>query len=293
MRPALFEKNTPACEAENTLASDRRDLRIFKLRRVLSWAWLVPLLIIILSLGHSWLTYVPPQHLVGQSHSASNSGNLEGDSSTHPKATQVQPRTASTPDYASDLRDTEEIFFPLAGVLLSITLLEQEWKQGTIVQLALRRSLRKVLYQRLGIVVSYLIALCMVGAVVTLLFTIQPPDQGNFFQWIWDMLLTAVPSMLLLLALALLVAHLSKSVIAGYIVALSFWAANYWFVLSLQVGKILVPYTLFGWSNRTLAVVPDNWVWGKLIWFIVALLFLLAQFPLLRNESRLFRYSGE
>jgi hypothetical protein len=293
MKPTFFDNEVFIHESQDIPESDRMRLRIFKLRRVVSWAWLVPWLIVICSLGHSFLTYVPPQHQTMHSHSASNNGGIEGSSVESPTKQQPEQRTANTPDYASDFRTAQEIFFPLVGILLTISLIAQEWKQGTIIQLALRRSLRKVFYQRLGIVCGYLFALSIICAAFTLLITIQPPDQGNIFQWLWDTLATVVPPTLLLLALALLVTHLTKSIVAGYIVAVSFWAVNNWFVLSLQIGKVLIPYTLFGWANRNLAVAPDNWVLGKLIWFMVALLLLLAQFPLLHNESRFIQNTGE
>jgi hypothetical protein len=272
----------------------------FEVRGVVSWRWLIPLVFVLLALLYSHKTYISPAEKQTWQHLQDN--NSGGDfSPTNPlqdqekKTVDIPERKADTPDYASDLRDAFELWFPLITVFLTASVLAKEGRWGTITQLTLRRPLWRVLFERLAYVYVYvylyLLGVLLCGAVLTLLFTQEPPEQGNVWLWLWDAISTVLPTKIFLCAFTLFIIHCTGSVAAGYVLTVGYWVANYLYVALPQIDKSGdgVLYTLFGCKYHSLAANPDNWLWVKLVFFLLAILLFLVQFPILRQEMRLVR----
>ncbi|HLG76291.1 MAG TPA: hypothetical protein VKX46_07745 [Ktedonobacteraceae bacterium] len=261
-----------------------KQLRVFayEWRWAISWSWILPVVIILVSLFLVRATYEPLQNRQQGS-----------EVRTAPHRTSA---TAETIDYASALRDDLEQYLPLAGVFLTISLLAQDWRRGALIQIALRQPLRRILYERLAYVLAYLVLLILIATPVSIALTPHAPDDGNLWLWLWNVYVTVIPSTMILIAISLLVAHSTVSTIAGYMLTASLWLANMLFAQSVKNsgGKDdLLLYLLFGWNDRTMTMTPENWWIGKTIIFVVALGLLLLQIPLLRHEARLLRYREE
>lgn len=193
------------------------------------------------------------------------------------------------------MRKAIEIGLPLVGVFLTVPLLEKEWTQGTLTQLALRKPLIGVLLLRLFLVLIYLV-LIVIGA------TLASPgnthsflDSGGTIQWIGAVVLTASAPTLLLVALALLVTHTTISATSGYLVALSLWLANLILaiiLLSTGGNSRFLSFGLFGWTFTSNPNQSD-WLVGKICLLIIATILLVTEFPLLHNEIRLVRNTVE
>jgi hypothetical protein len=252
--------------------------RWFELRWTFSWAWLLPISIVLVSLLLTRVTF----HQAGPvlPSSSESSGPLLSSS-----------LNATAPDYASSLRDDLERFLPLVGLLLTVSLVGQEWRWGTLVQVALRKPLRWLLLERLLYVLLYIALVTVIAVLVSVSMTKHPPGNG-YLLWTWDTLLIVFPPTLLLIAVGLLLAHSTVNTIAGYMVPVSTWLANIIFaqvVVNVGNKNDALLYTLFGWSYRSSTFHPDDWLPGKLLLLLVALFLLLVQFPLLRQEARLIR----
>lgn len=252
--------------------------RWFELHWAFSWAWLLPIGIVLASFLLTRVTFHQPGPVLPSSSEGSGpllSGSLE----------------ATAPDYASALRGDLERFLPLAGLLLTVSLVGQEWRWGTLIQVALRKPLRWLLLERLLYVLIYIILVSVIAVLVSVAITSHPPEN-SYLLWTWNTLLIVFPPTLLLIAVGLLLAHSTVNTVAGYMVPVSVWLANILFaqvVVNAGNKNDALLYTLFGWSYRSSTFHPDNWLPGKLLLLLVALLLLLVQFPLLRQEARLIR----
>lgn len=199
------------------------------------------------------------------------------------------------PEHPLIIREALELGLPLIGVFLVVPLLEKEWTQGTLTQLALREPLIRILLLRLFLVVAYLVLIVIVAVFVSLNSTHLVLDIGGTIKWVSASLLTAIAPTLILAALALFVTHMTISALSGYLVALSTWLVNLIIaIISLTTdgSSSLLSFGLFGWtfpSNPS----HSNWLVGKICLLTVAVLLLIVQFPLLHNEARLMRNNVE
>ncbi len=235
----------------------------FELRQSISWSWLLPIVLILGSFGITRMMPVP---------------------------------SGMTPDYATNVRSYLEWGLPLAGIFLTVHLLAQEWMQGTLAQLALRQPLICILSIRLCLVFIYLGGCTILATFLSLSITALPTDiQNNSWRWIFETGLTILPSTFAICTLALLVAHLMVSNIAGYILGIVVWLVN--FMIPTFLGIMHVPredrgfliYLLFGWNDRMLTAFPQDWWHGKLFLLLIASLLLICQIIVLKREARLIR----
>lgn len=260
-----------------------------ELQRSINWTWLLPFVIVALSILLSRSTTPPPN--------TTGAGGQHNASSETTKTAHKPERTASTPDYASNLRSDFELYIPLVSVFLAVPPLAREWQHGTIAPLALRKSLLRILLERLGAVLLYLLIVVFVTATVSLLVTIQPPDNGAVGVWLWDILRTVGPTTLFCTASALLVAILTVNAAAGYVVAVGLWGINFFCLelLTLQHGSAgdILLYSFNGWRAHDQITHPDQWWIGKIIWLVAGVLCLLGALMLLRYEARLLRNTAE
>lgn len=189
------------------------------------------------------------------------------------------------------LRMAFELGLPIFGAFLAPPLLQREWAQGTLAQLALRTPLVRVLLLRLVLLVACVSMLVIVSALLTT-NEVRGLHTNDLSRWITGTLLTALPPMLLLVNWALLIEHLTKSAVAGYLVAMAFWLANIFLGLSLPEGSAFRPFLLFGWSLPQ-ASANQSWVVGKITLLMFAAVLFTVQVPLLRDEGGLIRSHSE
>ncbi|GCE50267.1 hypothetical protein EI42_04745 [Thermosporothrix hazakensis] len=257
----------------------------YELRWSVGWSWLVPLLLIVGSLALARLTYVP-LYMQRQA---------DGPPLTAEQIAAFQEKDPG-PDYVVALRNDLERFLPPLSLFLTLGLLAREWQQGTLAQLALRRPSLVVLFGRLCIVLLYLVILMLLASWGAYSLLRKPPADVTVLTSMWEMLRTVFPSMLLLIAIGLCTVHLTVSSIAGYLLPVALWLINLLacqFMTSGGQKHDVVLYLLFGWYYHDQALNPDNWWIGKLILLVVALVLLGLQLPLVRQEARFIRNTGD
>jgi hypothetical protein len=252
-------------------------------RRVISWLWLLPLLIIIGTFVMTWYIYtqaVKTQLLM-------EANGIQG---THSQTTTI------VLDYASGLRGDLELLMPLLGIFLVAGLIAHEWKSGTLAHLVIRKTLIWFLAVRLTYVLAYLLLLVVSAILISWWMTPHPPSSGDLWLWTWQTVVVIFAPTLFVCSISLLSTHLFTNLIAGYIIPSSLWLGNWLFANAvIQSGgkNNLLLYLLFGWNDHIYTYLPDNWLTGKWLLLVLALILLSCQIPILRNENRFIRNTNE
>jgi hypothetical protein len=242
----------------------------WEIRQSFVWTWLLPLLIIAGSLVSTWFIYWLESHSQAPTLHTMHSGSV------------------IVLDYIDPLRNTLEFLLPIASIFLATDLLLKEWHRGIVLFLATRRSLLWFLMVRCGYLIIYLTLIVSGAILCSWWLTPSEPSSLSMGTWFWQTLLTIMAPTLCLVALGLLVAHSTGSMIAGYIVPACCWLANWLYALQVEQAHALSPilsYLLFGWSNKDLTPYPDAWLPGKTMLCLIAILLLAVQPLLLRNMS--------
>lgn len=237
--------------------------RSFELRRAWSWAWFLPILLVVGALLITRATYTAPPRLPGY------------------------PINDSGPDYADNVRHTLELFLPVVALFMSNQLLADEWRLGTLTQLALRRTILWVVCERFLYVCVYLIVVSFVAALVSKSITMHQQQETGWADWVGQVLLTAIPPAILLSTIALFFTHLTVNASVGYIVAISYWVAN------LLLGPLLLAekqtqWLLYNLNSWTFSLSADDvdWQKGKALLLAIGVIVLLIQGVMLRQEAR-------
>jgi len=234
----------------------------WELRQTMAWTWILPLFVIVGSLVFSWFSYTAEIHR--QSDLLHNAAQ----------------KVASVLDYTATLRDTLELVFPLLGVLMATDVIVKEWRRGTLPLLATRKPILWFLVIRFGYLLSYLLLTTMGAILLSWWLTPHPQTNLSIGVWLWQTLLTILAPTLLLIAIGLLVAHLSVNTIAGYVLPACCWLANWSFAQQVEQAhttNALLSYLLFGWSEKDLTPQPDAWFTGKVLLCVLAVLLLAIQ----------------
>lgn len=192
------------------------------------------------------------------------------------------------------LRTMLEVGMPLGGLLLGAPLLEREWTQGTIAQVALRTPLGVLLAVRVLLALGYITCLTAAAAGVGMVLSPLPhtPETASGWQWVGSALLATLAPTVVLMALALLVTHATVSSIPGYVAGFCAWLGSFVAAQVLPQSAPVRDFLLFGWSYPPF---PDHigWMVGKAVQLLGALLLFAPQVVLLRAEARLIRNSAE
>nr|BBH86418.1 hypothetical protein KTC_11690 [Thermosporothrix sp. COM3] len=255
----------------------------FDLKQMVSWTWVLPLCLIIVSLVHTQISYRPPMPLEPPQLSSS-------EITEKPKEPE---RTAKTPDYATELRTALERFFPLVAGCVALPVFSEEWRYGMLAQVTLRRSLRRVLSERLLYVLCYLLLVVGLAGWISYAVTEQPPAKDLVWPWPFEVLWTVFPTAFLLVSLGLLVTLLSCNLVAGYLLVGGYWVCNEIITQSLKGKNALLAYTLLGWQKRASSPDPVAWFQGKGVLLLIACLLFACILWMLGNESRFIRYIEE
>ncbi len=155
--------------------------------------------------------------------------------------------------------------------------------------MASRKSLLWFLVVRFGYLLGYLLLINVGAILLSWWLTPNSPTGTNMGLWFWQTLLTVMAPTLLLIALGLLVAHLTVSTIAGYVLPACCWLANWLYALQVEqthTTSAVLSYLLFGWSDKNLTPYPDAWLAGKAVLCGLAVLLLAIQ-PLLLQRVAL------
>lgn len=265
------ETKTHRSPVKSSIHRGRRGSALaWELRQTFTWTWFLPLLVIGGSLLFSWLDYqanlrAPAPPLNGAAH-----------------------RITVVLDYIHPLRDTLELLLPILSVFLATDLLIKEWRRRTLMLLATRKSLLWFLAVRFHYLLGYLLLLCVGAILLSWWLTPYPQPDLSMGMWLWQTLLTVMAPTLFLMALGLLMAHLSVNTIAGYVLPACCWLANWLYALQLEQAhekNPILSYLLFGWSDKDLTPQPDAWLPGKILLSILAAFLMAVQPWLLQRGS--------
>ncbi|HLI69645.1 MAG TPA: hypothetical protein VKV19_07790 [Ktedonobacteraceae bacterium] len=249
----------------------------WEMRQSFAWIWFLPLLAVAGSLLFTWFIYWLESH------------------SQAPGVNTIHHKVVIVLDYIHPLRNTLELLLPILSVFLATDLLLKEWRRGTLMLLTTRQSLLWFLVVRSGYLIGYLTL--VTGGAILLSWWLTPnlPSSLNMGVWLWQTLLTVMAPTLFLMALGLLVAHLSVNSIAGYVLPACCWLANWLYALQVEQAHTqssILSYLLFGWSDKDLTPYPDAWLPGKILLCLAAALLLTVQ-PLLLRKMALQRKDVE
>ncbi|HVB20806.1 MAG TPA: hypothetical protein VNG51_02550 [Ktedonobacteraceae bacterium] len=266
---AKQKKKVPGSASGAGVRQKRRGLVYgWELRQNVAWTWVLPLLVIAGSFLSTWLGY---------------QADLQA---AAPVINDVHQRIHAILDYINPLRNTLELLLPILSVFLVTDLLLKEWRRGTLMLLATRRSLLWFLAVRFGYLLGYLLVITLGAILLSWWLTPQPLTDLSVGVWLWQTLLTIMAPTLLLMALGMLVAHLSVNISAGYVLPACCWLANWLYALQMQqthATSAILSYLLFGWSDQNLTPQPEAWFAGKVLLCFLALLLLALQPLLLRR----------
>ncbi|MGH2509465.1 MAG: hypothetical protein ACRDHZ_18970, partial [Ktedonobacteraceae bacterium] len=232
--------------------------------------WVVPLLVIAGSFLLSWSNYLAELHAPTLS--------IAG----------IHQPIKAVLDYAGPLRTTLELLLPILSVFLVTDLLLKEWRHGTLALLATRRSLLWFLAVRFGYLLGYVLLITVGAILLSWWLTPVPQTELSMGVWFWQALLTVMAPTLLLMALGLLMAHLTVNTIASYVLPACCWLANWLFALQVEqmhTTSVVLSYLLFGWSDKNLTPYPDAWLAGKVYLCVLAILLLVVQPWLLQRVA--------
>ncbi len=175
-----------------------------------------------------------------------------------------------------DLGVILEVGLPLLAGLLAVPLLLAEQERNTLVLLAVRAPLARLVMVRLALLAVYLLWCCGLALLVARGLWGGP--------MVWAALPRAAAPGVTFATLGLLAAHGGRSTVHGYLVVAAVW-------VGALVSPALLPHsepwlTLdpFGWTNGLDATVVAR---GKVLDTLAALALVLPQWPLLRPERLL------